>query len=109
MNAKLSTESTEMIIFMFKFKSEINEFEHLTFLKKIFKNIIILGYPSFNWPFSGPRIKNMDPQLPKWSFSRPHNNTVFLSFFCDLLLNLKSLFFYFIRSIYISICFLICN
>ena len=93
---------------MFKFKSEINKFvwiriiyhfKHLKFLKKIFKYILIIGYPSFNWPFSGPRIKTMDPQLPKWSFSRPHNNTVFfLSFaICSLILKAH----YFINSHYI--------
>ena len=59
----------------YKFKCEIpvNEFvfiriiyyfKHITFLK-IFKYILIIGYLSFNWLFSKPRIKNMNPQLPK--------------------------------------------
>ena len=88
---------------MFKFKSEINEFvwiriiyyfKYLTFLKKIFKYILITGYPSFNWPLSGPILKNMDPQLSKWSFSRPHNNTIFLSFaICSLILKANCFIF----------------
>ena len=75
---------------MFKFKSEMNLFEfeiiyyfkHLTFLKR-----------GFNWPFSGYRIKNMDPQRPKWSFSRPHNNTVFFISFAICSLILKAHFY----------------
>ena len=99
--------------------SEINEFvwiriiyyfKHITFLKKIFKYILIIGYPSFKsiGPFQ-------DPELKIWIYNYQNGlyqghtaiKFFFLSFaICSLFLKAH---FYFIRSIYISICSLICN
>ena len=53
------------------------------------KYILIIGYPSSNWPFSKPRIKNMNLLLPKWFFQGITTiQFFFLSFaICSLILN----------------------